>query len=128
MTHEQWVKMSPPEQRVKIAELCGWKFDGTRPDGERMWCSPTEVWKFTNGETGGPCKRISDNLPDYLNDLNAMQQTHQVLHDAERFEEYVRILASLSKGHTTSIVKVAEATAEQQAEAFVLTMTQEEMK
>ena len=128
MTHKQWVKLTPEEQRIKVAELCGWSWK----KGEQVSCCWHQGYSYVDAPLFADDSRdkvdYAEVLPNYLRDLNAMQQTHQVLHDAERFEEYVRILASLSKGHTTSIVKVAEATAEQQAEAFVLTMTQEEMK
>ena len=65
--------MKPEEQRIAIAEACGWKQDsrnvgryGVREDG---WWSPING-KFHTG---------SESLPDYLRDLNAMHGAVETL-------------------------------------------------
>lgn len=58
--------MTEQEQRIAIAEACGWKGCAESP--------------WTKGECVGyppgtqPCNSLPRQLPDYLHDLNAMQQ------------------------------------------------------
>jgi len=101
--------MTPEQQRIAIAEACGWTLDlksAIRVDGYRI-----EKWG----------KRPHEALPDYLNDLNAM-------HEAEK---------SLWKRNDWSVCKYQEtlqtqamataswpwhSTASQRAEAFLRTI------
>ena len=95
--------MKPEEQRIAIAEACGWI-------------------SFKNGTDGfAPRDRkinilcdIYDPLPDYLNDLNAMHEAEKVL-NSEHWDNYCAILDKLD-GPSIS------ATAAQRAEAFLRTL------
>ena len=102
--------MNPEQQRIAIAEACGWKTGYRDP----------EAWHP---------------LPDYLNDLNAMHEAEETL-DASQCAEYAR---QLMKHHPTYCVTVLDnrfapteeiayqtyqllhATATQRAEAFLRT-------
>lgn len=112
--------MTPEAQRIAIAEACGWTdchcyslASGKKPCGRWMGQLPTE-------------------LPDYLNDLNAMHEAEKVLSE-ERQRDYCRnILESFDKnrinwrtGRTlppTQCWITAHATAAQRAEAFLKTL------
>jgi hypothetical protein len=100
--------MSPDEQRIAIAEACGWKWEphtnGTRlrrPDGTTKNENYAESWR----------------VPDYLNDLNAMHEVLHVLTEAWQVANYRLCLAS-KLGPTCAI----DATAAQRAEAFLRTI------
>jgi hypothetical protein len=98
MTREHWRQMTPEQQRIKVAELCGLA-PFVRRDG--------------SASTTG--------LPDYLDDLNAMHEAEQIFHTPRRsgvIPKYVyeTHLLTITKGEPIY------ATAAQRAEAFVLTM------
>jgi hypothetical protein len=94
--------MTPEQQRIAIAESCGWKTGYRDP----------EAWHP---------------LPDYLNDLNAMHEAEQVLfpvkvhdlHGPDLVKEYGAILQHLCCGHPGGAIR---ATASQRAEAFLRTI------
>jgi hypothetical protein len=94
--------MTPEQQRIAIAEACGWTemrmgasdLIGTSPDG-----------------------RISWQLPDYLNDLNAMHEAEKVLTKEQRWE-YIGNLGTEEAFTWTCL----HATAAQRAEAFLKTL------
>lgn len=107
MTREKWAKLSAKEQRIKVAELCGFTNIGeSNLDIEFcLWgISPdTKQWK---------------EIPEYLSDLNAMHEAEKMLQD-DKQEIYAGniIITCGFQGY-----KIAHATAAQRAEAFVLTM------
>lgn len=89
--------MSPEEQRIAIAEVCGWKTGYRDP----------EAWHP---------------LPDYPNDLNAMHDAEKTL-DRNQLERYADILCDeFYDGFDPDIVAVITATAAQRAEAFLKTL------
>jgi hypothetical protein len=95
--------MTQEEQRIAIAEACGWKTGYRDP----------EAWHP---------------LPDYLNDLNAMHEAEKVLGILER-GTYQNILGSAcggiredDGGHFVSHRESIHATASQRAEAFLRTI------
>ena len=125
--------MNPEQQRIAIAEACGWTAkedkDGfwraVDPSGNMtytLWVSEMNVW--------------SAGMPDVLNDLNAMHEAEETL-DASQCAEYAR---QLMKHHPTYCVTVLDnrfapteeiayqtyqllhATAAQRAEAFLRTI------
>ena len=69
--------MKPEQQRIAIAEACGWKWDGRftviDPKGNRL-CN-------NDGDTGLTWKQAcaQNKIPDYLNDLNAMHEAEKLL-------------------------------------------------
>jgi hypothetical protein len=102
--------MSPEKQRIAIAEACGWR--KAEPPNTPVW------WK--NGEW---VSNVYD-LPDYLNDLNAMHEAEKVL-TKDRHAEFVGWLSTIQFGFLT--VEEYEwatihATAAQRAEAFLRTI------
>lgn len=69
--------MTPEQQRIKIAEACGWK-----PDKRGLgWLSPHGYYAPE---------------PDYLNDLNAMREAEKVLTDEQLEEYFTRIHKNFS--------------------------------
>ena len=95
--------MTPEQQRIAIAEACGWTLyykGAIRADGHR-----SEVWG----------KPPHEALPDYLNDLNAMHEAEKVIRErADRVDSYLDQLDGAMSG--------VHATAAQRAEAFLKTL------
>lgn len=67
--------VSPEQQRIKIAEVCGWK-EGTTG----LWQDPDKSGYYA--------------CPDYLSDLNAMHEAEKVLDEQQKWN-YGQLLASL---------------------------------
>ena len=94
--------MTPEQQRIAIAEACGWK-NGYRDP---------EAWHP---------------LPDYLNDLNAMHEVEKMLTKAN-WGGYAAELYRITDAHNHGIspnhhwLAVAFSTASQRAEAFLRTI------
>lgn len=120
MTREQWKELTAEEQRVKVAELCGFYSIGN------------EDWVGMRGH-----RSEYHPIPNYLNDLNAMHEAEEKLSDRQRKESYGWALAGIVHcgddeeedydGIDTCVLKddidfLFHATAAQRAEAFVLTM------
>ena len=101
--------MKPEQQRIAIAEACGWK-----PDKRGLgWLSPHGYYAPE---------------PDYLNDLNAMHEAEKVLTE-DQLSDYGAFLkgkdnesVSLYAPEHREIAKVAMASAAQRAEAFLRTL------
>lgn len=121
MDREQWAKLTPEEQRTKVAE-----------------CQPNiYTVKYPNGKESGPyiltdmkdgCEPCGGwgvmGLPDWLNDLNAMHEAEMSQFSNLQFREVYRtrlthVVMDTPEG------SVFYATAAQRAEAFVLTMEQD---
>ena len=98
--------MTPEKQRVAIAEACGW--------------TDTQIIDGKYGQT---------DVPDYPSDKNAMQIAKQVLWDKGFMMEFVNLLVvitcyakEISWSNVTTDDRqmlIANATAEQEAEAFL---------
>jgi predicted phosphoadenosine phosphosulfate sulfurtransferase len=95
--------MKPEQQRTTIAEACGWKHYH-----EDLWVSPN-VTDFSELD----CEQ----LPDYLNDLNAMHEAEKVL----TWKNQSDYAALLGRSYDGSFHHVT-ATAAQRAEAFLRTL------
>lgn len=111
--------MSPEMQRIKIAEACGWKRDDKcdcwRKDGEVAYCDGRD--------------HQYRQLPDYLNDLNAMHEAQRTLDWAQTclmynwLDEICERPAKLSSGGIDMRIKrVWQANAPQRCEAFLRTL------
>jgi len=108
--------MKPEQQRIAIAEACGWTQiePCTCCDGVSRGYQPTP----------GAHKK---HLPDYLNDLNAMHEAEKGL-TYEQAEEFVEQLYladqknNLAENPPPWRFNVASATAAQRAEAFLRTI------
>lgn len=113
MNHKKWIKLSDNTKRLKVAKLDGHKNPKVR------YCGP---W------TGNILTSSSGHIiPHYLYDLNAM---HNVIVSKlpkqmrMQYRTWLMILCSSEDG-TWDAFDVENATAAQQAEAFVLTMEPE---
>ena len=103
--------MTPEAQRIAIAEACGWKTTSDSPN----WAYYRPDGRGWNGE-----------LPDYLNDLNAMHEAEKVLTD-EQDLEYSEVLeqvvgARFNSNNGEDMRRLRSATAAQRAEAFLRTV------
>ena len=107
--------MNPEQQRIAIAEACGWRIES---DG-------ANTFVYSPNKTSGTGYRMNDIrhpkiiklLPDYLNDLNAMHDAEGALNRESGYNEtggYGLYLVALD--HDVS------APAEERAEAFLRTL------
>ena len=99
--------MNKEQQRIKIAEACGWKW-------ERLYTG--ELYGKPMGEQG-PLRE----LPDYLNDLNAMHEAEKVLR-CHGPNESDLIVFDRCINYQENIGYNVFATAAQRAEAFIRTL------
>lgn len=99
--------MTPEQQRIAIAEACGWK---KQMSGQAClgWLSPDHG------------NLLFDFVPDYLNDLNAMHEAEKVLNPSSHHNMWCEYIKNLSD--VTGVVYCINATASQRAEAFLRTM------
>jgi hypothetical protein len=101
--------MTPEQQRIVIAEACGWEnvapriVKNVKHQGDDITVG---IW--------------SDNgwIPDYLNDLNAMHEAEKVLVSLQ-WVSYLKRLQTLCD---ESVTWPIHATAAQRAEAFLRTI------
>ena len=113
--------MSPEAQRIAIAEACGWVREYTN----------VQTWNAgLNSSEGGyePIRTMlfrrkgkcfsAENLPDYLNDLNAMHEAEKTLTYAQGGRMTVCIERMNCAGYGPQLF----ATAPQRAEAFLRTL------
>jgi hypothetical protein len=93
--------MTPEQQRIAIAEACGWKTGYRDP----------EAWHP---------------LPDYLKDLNAMHEAGKILTPKKRIDYWNRLNELVGNPPTDNIYlvwgDVVFATASQRAESFLRTI------
>ena len=110
--------MTTEEQRISIAEACGWSKNGSSGNEEWPWVKPV------NG--------VAKLLPDYPNDLNAMHEAEKVL-DMHQQYDYGEALARMTIGaelddpegfspNGWGYYSPTTATAAQRAEAFLKTL------
>ncbi len=107
--------MTPEQQRIAIAESCGWK---------NVDAGSGRVWGVTTRHKGTPSEfDVCVDVPNYPFDLNAMHDAEKVL-TADQFEQYRWILWDICKQ-----VRVKDwyrcylsSTAAQRAEAFLRTI------
>ena len=104
--------MNSMAQRIAIAEACGWVHLNPSPN-YWDWHHPVIGWAL-----------ISE-LPDYINDLNAMHEAEKVLTDHQR-RTFNHNLESVVCGNCERDSEdrfwVIHATAAQRAEAFLRTI------
>lgn len=124
--------MTPEKQRIKIAEACGWK-GPHHPDNVKSmdgWWSQTRGTWWINPQ--GQRVMISD-VPNYLNDLNAMHEAESVCIGTIHAKKHGQMLQEVTGWHCVGIVpdhardlthlsKLSRATAAQRAESFLKTL------
>lgn len=106
--------MSQEEQRIAIAEACGWKCNGHADQ-----IAATVGWEFACQFVIAPEGKLvtHNSIPDYLNDLNAMHEAEKVLN--EKQEDIMNsTLWNIMDGRKY----LWHATASQRAEAFLRTI------
>ena len=105
--------MTPRKQRIAIAEACGWT-------DCRIGSPGAGACIDRSGRPVGtpPKRKYTCDLPDYLNNLNAMHEAESSL---QHYGTFVDTLASVMKQPRQGIMLV-HATAEQRAEAFLKTL------
>ena len=117
--------MSPEAQRIAIAEACGWT-----PERRMVPTWNAELNSYAGGYE--PKEGLlffkaghsvtPTNLPDYLNDLNAMHYAWLTLPKEKRFDFFQNLCRAVAvKGHVDPFDMLA-ATAAQRAEAFLRTI------
>ena len=95
--------MTDEQMRIKIAEACGWK-------------------RLGNGlyaKDGFHGRKVESDLPDYLNDLNAMHEAEKVLTRSQQ-SYFLRSLV-MAHGFYDMWLSI-HTTARQRAEAFIRTL------
>jgi hypothetical protein len=105
--------MGPEQQRIAIAEACGWNhwFNG---------------WNKLDDNT--PPLVLTEDLPDYLNDLNAMHEAEKMLEGGRTWNRYTDELGKACYYNPSvhclrSLANIiVSATAAQRAEAFLRTL------
>jgi hypothetical protein len=103
--------MTPDQQRIAIAEICGWRLVEDNPDFEPYWEDP----KGNMIAVGSAMHR----LPDYLSDLNAMHEAEETFQDnATLWHKYASII---DKDYVNQPYTIGAAAA-QRAEAFLRTV------
>jgi hypothetical protein len=106
--------MTDDQINQRIAEACGWR-DLTIEGGSGFYRG------FDNGA------ELRPDLPDYVNDLNAMHEAEQHLWRKDWFMryDYVDELGKLQNPHNWQRMEASDmldATARQRAEAFLRTL------
>jgi hypothetical protein len=111
--------MNKEKQRIAIAEACGWKMHD-HPD----CLAKKEGWVSRGWETWvmNPSGLLvfKHDIPNYLNDLNAMHQAEKVLRDDR--EAAFRGWLWLAHGQPEMRCAIVHATAAQRARAFLETL------
>ncbi len=124
--------MKPEEQRIAIAEACGYKWvENVRVRSN----SQSGAWCSADGWCNPKTKEISDDvcdLPNYLNNLNAMHEAFLSLptgshitfgrHLQEVCGEGLVGYVSCYPEDFAGLARIAHATAAQRAEAFIRTI------
>lgn len=111
--------MKPEQQRIAIAEACGWKLGCKCRLQQPRWRSPSN---------DGCCS--ASELPDYLNDLNAMNSVVSSLEGDVTHQNFIDNLIIVilgedkaqSDGSYSETWLMLTATAAQRAEAFLKTI------
>lgn len=124
--------MSPEAQRIAIAEACGWHVHGKPTPLLWLGNSPETLKAYVPDLNMGP---QVDRVPDYLNDLNAMNEVEKTLmaDDAKYSQRnfYAAHLGSITLNDNArgweplsndDCFPILHATAAQRAEAFLRTI------
>lgn len=109
--------MTDEQMRIAIADACGWK----KPDDPEVmkfkvgWTSAEKWWMCPKGVL-----RLKHDIPNYLNDLNAMHEAEKLLlkdgHESDLWLEYLSNLVICAPAGLSS-----HATARQRCIAYLKT-------
>ena len=135
MTRSEWAKMTPDQQRTKVAELCGWT--NIRVENNFEYEGGHLEKRTLVGNRNGPYDgNLILEVPDYLEDLNAMYDAYgKVLglcgecktngfDHLDYIENLCKVMGLQDQEDwcTNEVEAVHNATAAQRAEALVMTM------
>jgi len=125
MNREEWKELTPDEQRIHIAKLCEWTIikDSVRTHYLRPQETIVQYLQVRNIS-------FIEDLPDYLNDLNAMYKAEQNSYIFKSWREKkcwmknMHICCDLGRQPESEPDRIHAliATASQRAEAFVMTL------
>jgi hypothetical protein len=108
--------MTPEQQRIAIAQACGWLQSRT--------CHWGGWWYLKNGK-----RTYQQTPPDYLNDLNACHEMEQVLtpkyqpaKGESQWSDYLGWLGFCGENKIREVYECVTATASQRSEAFLRTI------
>ena len=104
--------MNPEAQRIAIAEACGWKLIRRVGNSGHEW----NVYESPDGRISSV---VTETLPDYLNDLNAMHEAEKAMSQSQK-TRYIFELQTLCGGQHFGDNYFA--TPSQRAEAFLRTL------
>ena len=111
--------MKPEQQQIAIAETCGYT-------QEEPWLNGRECW----GHKDSPSHVGFEEIPDYLNDCNAMTNALTTMTE-DQWAHYVKILSGETKEESLlpthywqldDVLDIVKATTAAQAEAFLRTI------
>jgi len=112
--------MNAEKQRIAIAEACGWTAHNHPDNIQRFesWASKSRWWVDPSG-----MEQFAHNIPDYLNDLNAMHEVERTLTP----KQWIVYVVNLNNGFTTFDIEDVGGRvftpAHQRAEAFLRTVS-----
>jgi len=116
--------MTSKEQRIAIAEACGWKCNGHADQ-----LAATVGWEFAYQFVIAPEGKLvtHNSIPDYLNDLNAMHDAEKVLtgQAASDYDMHLWIVIKRDwdeANNPLATIASWHATAAQRAEALLRTI------
>ena len=101
--------MTRKQQKITIAKHCGWKWHSRLKGSIKVW------------DNGLDYVFYDSDLPDYLNDLNAMHEAEKTLNPIQA-AEYARMLTSTAWQSEQPVFAPMTAKADQRAEAFLRTI------
>ena len=103
--------MNTEQQQIAIAEACGWELKSNKDGGVKFWSNGDILyaWKYTE-------------LPDYLNDLNAMHEAEKMLRKPMKGSDTDTIIGDRMHKYAELIGYAFDATAALRAEAFLRTI------
>ena len=104
--------MTPEQQKIAIAQACGWKQVTRDNKPEEIWENQKHPLKICAGES---------KIPDYLYDLNAMHEAEKTLNPMQA-AAYAGILTSIARHSFQPVFAPITAKADQRAEAFLRTL------
>ena len=105
--------MTPEEKRIAIAEACGWVINNSPPYRGLAWHKTISKTKRTHDAL--------EELPDYLNDLNAMHEAEKTLSRGQLHTYMLNMQDVKGLGGNNHWLNF-HATAAQRADAFLMTI------
>jgi len=106
--------MKPEQQRIAIAEACGYRNIALREDPDEGFDPLLTGFKNDN--------QFDEQIPDYLNSLNAMHEAEKMLRKPMKGSDTDTIIGDRMHKYAELIGYAFDSTAAQRAEAFLKTI------